>query len=73
MTDAEIEREVKSLTLEEQADLVGLGRSLSAKEAGRYIKRGLMRIGFDQHGIEASLTPLGLAVRSYYLQREQAK
>ena len=53
------------LTEAQRDDLLGSGRSLSATEAGEYVRMGLMRISFEHGGCGACLTETGLAVRKH--------
>jgi hypothetical protein len=56
---------VAGLSEEQRADITGAGRSLSAAEAGDYVRMGLMQISFEKGGCGAYLTEIGLAVRAH--------
>ena len=43
------------LTEAQKSDIIGNGRSLSASEAGEYVRLKLMRISFEQGGCGARL------------------
>ncbi len=53
------------LSEEQCADITGAGRSLSATEAGDYVRMGLMLISFEKGGCGAYLSETGLAVRAH--------